>query len=351
MSWVAVAVAGSAAIGAGASAYGASQQQGPQTVRPVDDALQKLMAYNAYAGPTYQMNRMFGPMFNAQNSQMSYDTLFGNAGGARSITVPVWQDGKVTNYTHRYQVPGTPGMLSMYKRAGREMSDFNNKRLLADLQTYAPQLSAAYKSNNPGLYGLESSLMKQAQEGLDAGSGLDPFTRRQLTQASLGDASLRGFGHSPLDAYMAYSSMGREGEARRQAHQQQAMGIGSWSQSINPDPMSLVRQPGLATQMGPLLGSQAFGAARTNATPAGFSPFGGGYQSLPGDNSAANSWMALGGGMMNLAGGMGANYMQRQQAPAYNPYSSTYGWSPTVGYGGQTSYPVQGNYGVGYSYS
>jgi hypothetical protein len=342
VSWAAVAIGGVAAVGAGASAYGASQQQGPTNIHPTDDARNRIQAYNAYGFPNYQLNRAFGPMYNAQNSQMAWDTLFGNQGGKRTTIVPIWEDGKVVYRHHTYQVPGTPGMMNMYKKAGRDMSDWNNERLLGDLEKYAPRLTEAYKASNPELAKINSTLTTQAQEGLDAGSGLDPFTRRQLTQASLGDASLRGFGHSPLDAYMAYSSMGQAGEQRRAMHQQQAMGIGNYVSGQTPDPISLVRQPSLATQMGPMLGSQAFGAARTNATPASYNAFGGsGYQSMPGDNGAANSWMALGGGMMNMAGGLGANYINRQPG-AYNPYG-------IQGYGGQMSYPTMGNAGPAYT--
>jgi hypothetical protein len=334
MSWAAVAIGAGTAIAGGVSAYGASQQEGPQTISPTEQALQQMNALSAYSLPTWALNQHYAPMFNATSANMAYDSLFGSQGGRHTINVPIWQDGHVKNYVHSYKTPGTPGMLNMYKQAGKEMSDYNNRQLLKNLTQYAPGLTAAYKGSNPGLAGLESSLMTQAQEGLDAGSGLDPFTRRELTQASLGDASLRGFGKSPLDAYMTYSALGREGEMRRQAHQQQAMNIGNFSAGITPDPISLVNQPSLATAMGPMLGSQAFGASRQGATPAYANPFGAGYQQLEGNNNAANSWMALGGGMMNAAGGFGGNYMQNRQQPLAN--------GGVYGFNNQPSYPIMG---------
>jgi hypothetical protein len=158
---------------------------------------------------------------------------------------------------------------------------------------------------------------------------------------------MRGFGHSPLDAYMTYASLGREAENRLRYNQDYALRAGQFASSVTPDPLSMISKPGLATTLGSTLGSQGFNRSRISTQLNPYDPFTGGFHESPGDYSGANAMMALGGGLMGAAGNLGAAYIGRQQPNAYNP--GMYNYGPMVGAGGQMSYPVMGNYGQAYT--
>jgi hypothetical protein len=196
------------------------------------------------------------------------------------------------------------------------MADYNRNQTLKDL-AFAPQAMQGYLNANP----LLGSIANRAQEGLDQGGSLDASTRRQLQQSSFQDASMRGFGHSPLDAYMAYTSMGAEAEARKRQREQFAL----QAQGAMPDPFTLARSPSLGTTLGPSLGMGGAAWGRTSSAPI-INPFSSmNVQSVPQDNTTSNilgaisgGLLSMGGGMMGMGGGGGAGARQPQSA-GYQP--------------------------------
>lgn len=267
-------------------------------------------AYGIYGPSVYALNKAYNPAYASLGNYTTESTLFGTPQSVEKRMIPVYHDGRWINHLQKYKVPAQAGLLDMYKRAGADMAQFNREQQAQDLN--------AFRESNP-LFG---SLMNRAQQGLDQGGELDASTRRTLEQAALGDASLRGFGHSPLDAYQAYASMGAASEARKREREQfalQAQGL--------YDPF----RPSMASTLGPALGMQGAAWGRTSSTPV-MNPFAqNGIQTIPSDNTTSNILGAVSGGLLNMAGGIGGMGGGGQRGPNNAMY-----------------YPAQGNGGTYY---
>ena len=272
---------------------------------------------------------MYNPQFAAIGNKTAWNTLFGTPESTQMRTV--WDGQKYVQKSVKN--PATAGLLDIYQKAGNRMANFNRQQTLADLN-FAPQALQSYIGANP----LLGSIVNRAQQGLDQGGALDSSTRRALEQASIGDASMRGFGHSPLDAFMAYSSLGAEAEARKRQREQFAL----QTQSMLPDPFSLSRNPSFATTMGPAIGMQGAQFGRQAAMPV-INPFGFNQnQQMPSDNTTSNILGAISGGLLNMAGGMGGMGGLGAGAGRSNPSGNV------TGPGGYNYAPAQGNYGTYY---
>ena len=303
---VGAAVAGLAM--AGASAYGASQtSQGPGLYDTAEQTRDNVKSLGLFGPQALLLNRLYGPAFSNISNQTSWQSLFGSPG--QNVNTTLWVAGKPVKTTLRR--PSTKGLLDLYQKAGGQMADFNRQQTLQDLK-FAPQAMDAYMNANP----LMRSLQERAQQGLDQGGELDASTRRTLQQSAFGDASMRGFGHSPLDAFMAYSAMGAESEARKRQREQFAM----QAQGMLPDPFSLTRTPSFATTMGPAIGMQGAQWGRQSSVPA-LNPFAFNQHSqTAADNTTSNILGAISGGMMNYAGNAFGQYMAKRNAG--NKYGS-----------------------------
>lgn len=312
MSWVAVGVGAAGVIAGGASAATA---QGPTVYGPEEMTRKNIAAWGIYGPGVLGLNKVYNPAYADLGNQVARDTLFGTQARTENRIIPVWRDGEYTFHKQKFKMPGQEGLLSLHKRAGADMAQFNREQMLTDLNTFAPAALQAYKQANP----LLSNLTQRAQDGLDQGGALDPSTVRTLTQAAFGNASLRGFGHSPLDAYQAYSNMGMEAEARKR----QREGFAAQVAGMQPDPFALMGRPSLAATYGPALGMQGAAWGRQTSMPA-INPFAAnGVTSVPQDNTTSNMLGAISGGLFSMAGGMGGMGGGRQAPP-----NTGYGYQP-----------------------
>jgi hypothetical protein len=310
-----------AAIGLGVAGLGtgiasAATAQGPKFYGPEESTRKNVVAQMLYGPSVWQLNRLYNPAYANLGNSTTQNTLFGTDPRSVNKLVTAYHDGRRVTFRQRMQVPGQMGLLDIYKKAGNQMADYNRNQTLKDL-AFAPQAMQGYLNANP----LLGSIANRAQEGLDQGGSLDASTRRQLQQSSFQDASMRGFGHSPLDAYMAYTSMGAEAEARKRQREQFAL----QAQGAMPDPFTLARSPSLGTTLGPSLGMGGAAWGRTSSAPI-INPFSSmNVQSVPQDNTTSNilgaisgGLLSMGGGMMGMGGGGGAGARQPQSA-GYQP--------------------------------
>lgn len=284
---------------------------------PEDLTMKNMAAWGRWGPSAYELNRLYNPAYNSLQNQNTEQSIFGTQGGWKNRTISINQGHKWVPFQQTFYKPGQAGLLDIYKRAGADLGNFNREQQAQDL--------SAFRQNNP-LYG---SIMNSAQQGLDQGGELDPSTRRMLEQASIGDASMRGFGHSPLDAYQAYASLGQAAEQRQQQRQQFALQAqGMYNPSL---------QPSLATSLGPAIGMAGSAFSRTASTPA-INPFAmSGITSTPSDNTTSNILGAVSGGLMNMAGGLAgsgrANAGSVRGPDVQGPGGNWYG--PAMGNGGQ----------------
>jgi hypothetical protein len=190
VSWVAVGVgvAGVATAGIGA----ATAPSSPETPDPHEMTYENWLALQMMSGRTYLTNAYWNPAFSGLANRSAEESLFGTPG-------KVWMQKGRDGTRKRRVIPASPGLLDIYQRAGNRMADFNRQQQVKDMNLLGPATMSAYLRSNP----LAGSLMQRASDGMAQGGELDASTRRTLQQSAFGDASMRGFGHSPLDAFMA----------------------------------------------------------------------------------------------------------------------------------------------------
>lgn len=136
--------------------------------------------------------------------------------------------------TRKFTMPGTRGTLGMLTRQVAP-SLARTQRKLWDI--YSPGGSA-----------MLDELISQRAAELRNPYAIAPGLRREIEQASLGDAALRGFGRSPFDAYNTLSALGSEGEARANARRAAAGGLSEWLAGLSQNTMQMgagMTMPGL----------------------------------------------------------------------------------------------------------
>jgi hypothetical protein len=138
---------------------------------------------------------------------------------------------------------------------------------IADVELLGGRAIQAFRDANPDLADYLDLINEQSVEELRAGGELSSSERREVVQAGLGDASLRGFGHSPADAYMTYAGLGAAGEARKARRRAYGSEVANQNFAMANVPfMSILGRP--VASLGP--SSNAVGSA-----------FGAGGQSAP----------------------------------------------------------------------
>lgn len=304
--WAGVGAAVGGLASAGASA--ATAPGSPDAPDPMEMSWENARALEMQARRAWRINNLWNPAYSGIGNQTAEMALFGSP----NRFIQMYQGKDDGRPTKRVNIGGQPGLLDIYQRAGSQMADFNRRQQITDMNIMGPATTAAYFNSSP----IAESLMRRATDGMAEGGSLDPSTRRTLQQSALGDASLRGFGHSPLDAFMAYSSMGAEAEARKRQNEQFALQVNSMF-----DPFSQIGRPSFASTLGPALGMQGAQWGRQSSVPA-LNPFamGNAYSGPMPQGSSATSDMfgAVSGGLFNLAGSYAAN-ASRNRAPAYQP--------------------------------
>lgn len=304
MSWVAVGVG---VVGAGVGAYGASQQPGQQKPEPERDTRHNINAFLSGAPTQFGLEQLYGSLYGQLGLRQTDAYLFGRPTETLRGRVPyVNKDGKLSYRGYSLKRPGTEGLFGLMERA-------------------QPQVESMYFGNQlEGRNSLLDSLSTQAQEDLSLGYSLSPSLRRELEQASLGDASLRGFGRSPLDAYMTYASLGSAAEARRRERQSFATGVAGLLAQPRPEATTTAQLLGAGTTLSSQTGPRLFNP---------FQQFAAGP--TPGAAGQANSMMALGGGLLGAAGQIGgAQYANRGVGQGgYTNIQPSYSGSPW-GWGG-----------------
>lgn len=161
----------------------------------------------------------------------------------------------------------TPGLLSLYEqqiapsltrtaaadqtaRAGTEMGLVGQ---------YAPEMSRILRESS-GNANLLRLLTQEAESGLQAGAGMDPSLRDEVSQGVRAAQAARGFGFGAPDAVTEAFARGRQGEALRQARFQRAAQTAGINAATGGDPfMALLGRPSQTLGMMPGLANQASG--------------------------------------------------------------------------------------------
>jgi hypothetical protein len=181
--------------------------------------LQLLNAYAAGAPTQLKLQQQFQPQYDQLNLTETGDTLNG--------------------------VNGNPGYLSLYEnnvvptitRAQTAANTATRAANAADLTNLGPAALAGVKAANPQQTGLLDTLNTQAQEGLDAGTGLTADQMRNITNATNASLAQRGVAYGPAASYAQVMATGQYGDQLLQQRQTNAGAVAQLDQTDWTDPV------------------------------------------------------------------------------------------------------------------
>jgi hypothetical protein len=298
------AIAG-AVIGAGSLAmqgYSASQSgSAPYDLSQV--ARSNLKGIQTYEPYHYLLEQMYGQLYGGLGSQNANRFLFGSPGGTQDITVG-WGDKQQTWHLGR---PKQEGFLNTLERAQPYMARSNMQTVAG-----ASQLVPMIEGMDPYRGAINSSLGQEAMNGLNLGYQMDPALVRELTQAGMENSSLRGFGHSPMDAYAVYGSLGQEAQRLRQQRLGFAQNVSGLLDEDVGRALNISYGPG---GMGPGSLMQMYTQSQQQG-PNRFNPYQNMVATRAPDNGLANALAGMGGGMANISGNLLGSYFRNQPQQA-----------------------------------
>ena len=161
----------------------------------------------------------------------------------------------------------TPGLMSLYEgqiapalsRTAAADQSARAANEMALVGQYAPEMSQILRESS-GNANLLRLLTQEAESGLQAGAGMDPSLRDEVSQGVRAAQAARGFGFGAPDAITEAFARGRQGEALRQARFQRAAQVAGINAATGGDPfMALLGRPSQSLNMMPGVASQASG--------------------------------------------------------------------------------------------
>ena len=161
----------------------------------------------------------------------------------------------------------TPGLMSLYEgqiapalsRTAAADQSARAANEMALVGQYAPEMSQILRESS-GNANLLRLLTQEAESGLQAGAGMDPSLRDEVSQGVRAAQAARGFGFGAPDAITEAFARGRQGEALRQARFQRAAQVAGINAATGGDPfMALLGRPSQSFGMMQGLGAQASG--------------------------------------------------------------------------------------------
>jgi len=279
---VAAVIGGAAALaGAGASIYGASQAQGGQSPA------------GAYREISRDYLGRYWPAYKAQDlaSALNLTRTEGNLQGA----------GALKALQNLLQMEGMVGGLEA-SRVSREQETVGR---------FAPGVIDILNSYNPQSAALLAEMASQAQTDLAAGTTLSPAEMREVQQNVRAGQASRGMGYGRNDTFdevLTLALTGREAQDRRRRF---AGDVASMSSNFYGNPFDYIFRGSGAAPYTPA-GLLGVGAGTVRHVPMG-PVAGNGPGGAPGNNNAANSWTALGAGLLQGGGQLIGNYLGRPQ--------------------------------------
>lgn len=221
---------------------------------------QTLNAQLNLAPQLYEAEAAYQPLYDALKQGNLEGTLTGSEG--RSVQVPVFnKQGKQTG-TQTIQIPGTQGLLNLYKnQVAPALAGVNTASRTADINdvtNLAPGARGAMRASDPFSAAMLDTLNTQAQGDLDLGTALNPAQMRTVQQAIRARQSAAGMGRGPADIYgeaIAGSQAGQDLLERRRGF---ASGVIGQNQQFYGDPFMQImgRSSGAAV---PIAGSVGTG--------------------------------------------------------------------------------------------
>lgn len=322
-----LAIAGIAAgvLGAGATAYSASQK-GAGQIDPRSAAKLTLSGYHNQAPEQFALNQLYQPAYLGLGGQNLQQILYGTAAS----------QGRVPHYdSHGRQIgwdtqdyAASPGLLQTIGQAAPDIQRLSDEAAragrasdLAALNEFLPGARAAYESASPELAALRNSLSYRAQQGLNAGGSLLPEDRYRITRDARMNFAGRGLAGTDPAALAEAVNLYTGGEAARRGRQQFGLQTADILGRTQPDYASFIlNQRGtfplsmsLATSQQPLAYQRWFDPY--NPTAGSIATAG---AQIASQNQARQQdlYAGLGAGLLNTSGSL-LRYQGQQTDPNY----------------------------------
>lgn len=332
MPWIGPVV--SAVIGAGATAYGASQRPDEEGFRDAGkETAEGIKAYTKYAPQLFALEQQYRPQYNQLELMELERTLLGRPGstsmepgrrvrlregevapeGARFVK---WDKGDRLYEIPAFEreMPAQRGLLELLEseiaprgariealttRAQREAD-------IIDVTELAPRAREAFRTASPEGARLLDLLTENSIEELQSGARLDPGLRREVQQSVRGGQTARGFGYGASDLFEEAMETGRFGEQLREARAGRGTRALAATQSFYGDPlMTILGRPATVQPQSYV----AQGTGLTGGGPQLFNPMNAYLGNLNASNAALagdrySSWQDLMAG--TIGGSVGA---------------------------------------------
>lgn len=344
-------IAGAGAlVGGGLSAYGASQAEAP-SYRPRKYVMPNMNLYYQTLPSVFNMQSMVQGQYGGLNQQTAGDLLFGTPDQTRSLTW--YHQGARTKNPRKmeYTVPGTPGLINQLAAAQPGISALSQAYREAQAEGMSSLLAkyggdrSYFERSRPQL----SKLQDYAMSELDLGGELNPSIRREVQQATRAGQSARGMGVGMSDAFEEAMSIGMAAEERKRNRERFAVAASDLAERYYADPMLpyLTPQSGDMGVAGSLLSQSYQQGSQAGQGPGFINPYGQFAGLTPPNNAMANTFGALGGGLMNLGGSLAGGYLAGRGGGAAGGVSlGGGGYTSPSAFANQPSYASQ--YGISY---
>lgn len=262
-----LAIAGIAAgvLGAGATAYSASQSGKSSGLDPAPAARSTIAGYQQAMPGSLALNQYYQPQFLGLGGQNLQQILFGRPAGTQ--TRPKWDiHGRIIGYEET-PTQADPGLLSTVGQAAPVIQGLADQSANAGRQSdidallkYLPQARQAYEQATPELAQLRTSLAYRAQQGLSAGGALLPEDYARITRDVRTNYAGRGLAGTDPEALARAVQLYTGGEQARGRREQFGLNTADILGRTQPDYASFIlgqrgtfpQALGLATGQQPL---------------------------------------------------------------------------------------------------
>lgn len=334
-----LAIAGIAAgvLGAGASAYGASQTPKPgsgarQSTR--ETAQGTLQGYAQTAPLSYGLSSIYQPAYLGLGSQNLEQLLFGSQ--ARTVNQNIgWgklgADGNWSrNASVQQEIPGSAGLFDIIGRASPQLQSLYQtgarqgvQNQLGLLNEFLPQAQQYSQNANPQLMELQRLLGVQANQGLNMGSRWNPADLGRETSRIRSDWANRGLGSGQSAQMDEILQILGGGEALRNQRQNFALNANQSLSATQPDYLRMILGLGgnpVGDAMSFVTGQQPLSYQGNSFDPYNATAAQAGIAGMNTATAAALSnrdlYSGLGGGLLNMGGDLlGQYYSNKNSKP------------------------------------
>lgn len=226
----------------------------------------ELAAKTAAAPAVFGAEAQYDPQYANLNLADLSDTLLGSPAGTRQQQVSTSTPGFINPQTGAFSTtnpgrdvpftetgvtnetvntPASPGLLNLEGQVNtitnQQAAQSQGQQAagnIGNLNQYGQAGVSALMGLDPQTAQLMQSMTDQAQQGVDAGTGLTPAQMRQVSQTVRQGQADRGLGYGPVDQYQEALGVSQYGTQLQQLRMQQAQSVAAQRSGMYGAPIS-----------------------------------------------------------------------------------------------------------------